>query len=176
MSPARFRRLPKYKKLAETLIQKIELGRMSIGDKMPFQPRQLAELIWTLSHRNITEFLSTVPEERWVRLSFEELVKDPTGRMKELCKGLEIPFHPAVVEPYENLAYKMTDGIYTESTPMGDPGFLAHGRIDPSAANAWTVSPTAPPLGDPTWELAASFGYGRPSGWANGSQRRPTRH
>ncbi len=34
-SPANSPRLPKYKKLAETLIQKIESGRLSIGDKLP---------------------------------------------------------------------------------------------------------------------------------------------
>jgi len=35
MSPAKSPRLPKYKKLANTLIKKIESGRLSIGDKMP---------------------------------------------------------------------------------------------------------------------------------------------
>ena len=35
MSPARSARLPKYKKLAKTLINKIESGRLSIGDKLP---------------------------------------------------------------------------------------------------------------------------------------------
>ena len=43
MSPAKSPRLPKYKKLAETLIKKIESGRLSIGDKMPSESKLMAQ-------------------------------------------------------------------------------------------------------------------------------------
>jgi hypothetical protein len=132
-------------------------------DEHPFGPRQLAELTWTESHRNIMEFLSQVPKERWFRLQFEQLVKDPAVQMEALCARLGLAFDPAVLQPYDRLDGKMVDGVYPESAPMGDPGFLAHGRIDPSAA----VPPIGPqgslPLGDPTRELAARLGYAIPS-------------
>jgi len=43
MSPAKSPRLPKYKKLANTLINKIESGRLSIGDKMPAELDLMAQ-------------------------------------------------------------------------------------------------------------------------------------
>jgi len=42
-SPANSPRLPKYKKLAKTLINKIESGRLSIGDKMPAELDLMAQ-------------------------------------------------------------------------------------------------------------------------------------
>jgi len=128
----------------------------------PFAPRQLAELLWTLSHRNIVEFLAGVPRERWVRLRFEELVTDPDAQMEALCRSLGLSFDPAVLRPYEGVETKMVDGVYPESAPMGDPNFLARGRIDPSTAQASARSGDSVPLGAPTVELAATFGYDAP--------------
>jgi amino acid adenylation domain-containing protein len=125
----------------------------------PFSPRQLAELVWTISHRTILEFLDGIPRERWVRLRFEDLVTEPAGQMELLCRRLGLSFDPAVLQPYEGLDAKMVDGVYPESAPMGDPGFLAHGRIDASAAAAANAESTATPLGRPTLELAAQLGY-----------------
>jgi amino acid adenylation domain-containing protein len=142
-------------------------------DEHPFAPRQLAELVWTVSHRNILDFLSEVPEERWIRLQFEQLVTDPAAQMEALCRHLGLSFDPAVVQPYERLDAKMVDGVYPESAPMGDPGFLAHGRIDPSAAATTNGSGGALPLGAPTREVAARLGYDLFS--HDGSQDRRTR-
>jgi hypothetical protein len=124
-----------------------------------FTSRQLAELVWTQSHHNILAFLDAVPADRWARVRFEDLVRDPSAQMRSLCTRLELDFHDAVLRPYDDLDDKMVDGVYTDSAPMGDPGFLAHGRIDPAAATvpASTLGPTS--LGQPTRELAAGFGY-----------------
>ena len=54
-------------------------------------------------------------------------------QMEALCARLGLRFDPAVLQPYDGLEDKMVDGVYPESAPMGDPGFLAHGSIDPSA-------------------------------------------
>ena len=102
----------------------------------PFGARQLAELVWTLSHRTITSFLDTVPQDRWFRLRFEDLVRDPAAQMEALCGALGLEFDPGLVNPYDGVDTKMVDGVYPESAPMGDPGFLAHGRIDPTRRRA----------------------------------------
>ena len=136
----------------------------------PFASRQLAELVWTLSHRTILKFLENVPSQRWVRLKFEDLVTDPAGQMEALCRRLGLPFDPAVTQPYEQLETKMVDGVYPESAPMGDPNFLAHGRIDPAAADAARRPDLTASLGDPTRQLAASLGYDL-SGEAGGDRR-----
>ena len=138
----------------------------------PFAPRQLAELVWTLSHRTIVEFQSEVPRERWFRLQFEDLVTDPSTQMEALTRRLGLAFDPAVTQPYERLDAKMVDGVYPESAPMGDPGFLAHGRIDPSAAATAGRAASSLPLGAPTREIAASLGYDLS---ADGSSDRRTR-
>ena len=83
-------------------------------DEHPFDPRHLAGLIWTMSHRNIIEFLSGVPKERWFfRLQFEELVRDPTAQMEALCRRLGLAFDPAVLQPYDRLDGKW----WTACTP-----------------------------------------------------------
>ena len=128
-----------------------------VGDH-PFEPRQVAELVWTASHRTIADFLAGVPEERWVRVRYEDLVTDPAGQLRALCDGLGLEFDPGVLRPYDGLERKMVDGVYAESTPMGDPGFVAHGRIDPALATS-SQSRDAGPLGQPTRLLAEQLGY-----------------
>ncbi len=124
-----------------------------------YDPRHLAELVWVLSHRTIIRFLESVPRDRWARLHFEGLVQEPGVQMEALCARLGLRFDPAVLQPYDGLEDKMVDGVYPESAPMGDPGFLAHGSIDASAAAAADEDDRWSLLGQPTVELAASLGY-----------------
>jgi amino acid adenylation domain-containing protein len=124
-----------------------------------FDARQLAELVWTISHRTTASFLERVPQERWFRLRYEDLVRDPADCMHALCAQLGLPFDPGILRPYEGLEAKMVDGVYPESAPMGDPGFLAHGGIDPSLATALRHSDGWESLGQPTRDLAVSLGY-----------------
>ena len=125
----------------------------------PFSPRQLAELVWTVSHRTILDFLEGVPAGRQVRLQFERLVTDPAAEMERLSRGLGLAFDPGVLQPYEQVDSKMVDGVYPESAPMGDPNFLARGRIDPSMAATSVDGGGSVALGAPTLEVAASLGY-----------------
>lgn len=125
----------------------------------PYDPRQLAELVWVHSHRTIARFLEGVPRDRWVRLRFEQLVQEPRPQMEALCAQLDLRYDPAVLQPYDGLEDKMVDGVYPESAPMGDPGFLAHGGIDPSVAKPGGEADGWKLLGQPTLELAASLGY-----------------
>ena len=46
-------------------------------------PRQLAELVWFLSHRNIEVFLKKIPAQRRHRVTFEEMVRDPQRRWRK---------------------------------------------------------------------------------------------
>ncbi len=127
-----------------------------------FARRELAELVWILSHRNILEFLETVPPARRVRIRFEELVSRPREVLRELCDGLSLPFHPDLADPYKDAGKKMVDGVHGVSTPMGDRKFLEHGRIDPAVGEAWRRVETDDFLGDITWQLAAALGYAAP--------------
>jgi hypothetical protein len=127
----------------------------------PFSPRQLGELIWSMSHRNILNFLRTVPADRQFRIGFEDLVREPKAVMEGLCDRFGLEFHGGLLEPYADLDRKMTDGIHHASTPMGDTKFLSRGAIDPSIADAWRGVRDDDFLADFTWELAESLGYDR---------------
>ena len=126
-----------------------------------YSPSQLSELVWSLSHRNILDFLATVPPERQSRVRFEELVREPRSVMEALSLRMGLPFHPGLVTPYEETERKMLDGIHPESMPMGDTHFHDHGRIDPSVADKWLDSDVV--LADVTWEIAQRLGYARAS-------------
>jgi amino acid adenylation domain-containing protein len=127
----------------------------------PFQPRQLAEMVWTISNQTVLEFLRDVPEGRQYRLRFEDLVTDPEHAMRALCRQLGLPFDHQLVRPYEGLESKMVNGLHPESTPMGDPSFVTHGEIRNDVADRWLGVQDDDFLGDVTWQLAELLGYPR---------------
>ena len=142
----------------------------------PYSPRQLGELIWTISHQNVLRFLEDVPEQRQVRVSFEELVTDPATPMQAICERFGLEYHEDLIRPYENTEKKMTDGIYAESTPMGDTRFLEHRRIRPELADAWRDVLEDDFLGDVTWRTAERLGYERPGDTRRSRRTREPSH
>ena len=101
--------------------------------------------------------------QRWRRVQFEDLVQRPKAVLEDLCETLDIEFHSNLLDPYKDIEKKMTDGIYPESTPMGDIKFLELKSIDPKVAESWRSVSTDNFLSDMTWELARSLGYEPPS-------------
>ena len=129
--------------------------------KHPFSARELGELVWVVSHQNIVEFLSSVPEERQYRMRFEDLTHRPQAVMEEMCRQLDLEYHPDLIDPYKNKEKKMTDGIYAASAPMGDRKFNEYQGIDPKIAESWKAVMRDNFLGEPTWEWAERLGYER---------------
>jgi amino acid adenylation domain-containing protein/FkbM family methyltransferase len=123
-----------------------------------FTRRELAELIWVVSHENIVQFLGGVPRERQHWVHFEELVRDPRTVLQGICDFLGLPYHPDMAEPYKGVGARMADGIHAESRMLGDVKFHQHEGVDAKAAERWQELPEAP-LGEPTHELAATLGY-----------------
>lgn len=76
-----------------------------------FAPRQLGELVWLASH-NTLDFLSKIPAQRQLRISFETLVSQPRTVMEDFCQQMIIPFHPDLINPYHEIEKKMVNGIY----------------------------------------------------------------
>ena len=131
-------------------------------NKHGFGARDLGEMVWTQSHENIVAFLQSVPEKRQFRLRYEDLVADPERLMRALCERLGLEYHPDLVNPYQDIDTKMTDGLYKDSTPMGDTHLLERRTIDPKAADKWRGVEQDNFLGEPTWEVAEQLGYARP--------------
>jgi amino acid adenylation domain-containing protein len=126
-----------------------------------FSRRELAELIWLVSHRNIAAHLAGVPAGRRHRLRFEDLVRDPEAELRRLCAGLGLDYHPDMAEPYREARARMTDGVHAEGGMLGDMKFHQHRGVDPAAAERWRQAYTEDFLGEPAWDKAVAFGYER---------------
>jgi hypothetical protein len=148
------------------MIQSYEKGRFILESpfrgRHSFTARQMAELTWLVSHRNITDFLRDIPAQRHFRLRFEDLVSTPEPILSRLCEWLEIPFAPTMTDPYQGGSERMTDGINPNSPQVGDANYYQHGRLNPDVAETWKQSFPEDFLSPLTWELAASLGYQNP--------------
>jgi acyl transferase domain-containing protein/pimeloyl-ACP methyl ester carboxylesterase/acyl carrier protein len=120
-------------------------------------PIALADQAWTTINGNIRRFLRDIEPERQHLVRYEDLVTDPVGVSRRLCEFLHIPFDPALLEPYDG--DRMTDGVHARSLPIGDPGFLSHGNIDPALADAWRTVELPRGISQSGRELAHVFGY-----------------
>jgi amino acid adenylation domain-containing protein len=126
-----------------------------------FSTRELAELIWVMSHQNILEFLQSVPDHRQLQVRFEELVNQPRPVLQKICEFLCLEFHPDMLQPYKNTEKKMTNGIHPLAKMLGDVKFHEHTRIDSTVAERWRKDYAVEFLGDVTWQVAESLGYKR---------------
>lgn len=124
-----------------------------------FSSRERAELIWLMSHQNIGDFLQRVPAERQLQIRYEDLVKTAERTMQQVCEFLNIPFVSAMLNPYQNKAQRMLDGIQTPLERSGDLKFHLHGSIEASRADHWRQFHHEDFLGDDAIQMARSFGY-----------------
>ncbi len=124
-----------------------------------FNAQQLGELVWLESQRNAVDFLKKLPTNQQFRMLYEELVKNPKSVMRAMCEALEIPFHEGLLDPYQDLDKKMTDGIYQNSRSMGDTHFDQKKKIDAGKAEDWKGVLEDNFLSDGTWATAQSLGY-----------------
>ncbi|PZO56948.1 MAG: hypothetical protein DCF15_07855 [Phormidesmis priestleyi] len=125
----------------------------------PFERRQLAELTWLVSHQNITNFLQKVPQQRWLQLSFEDLVSQPGTAIGNLCDFLGLAVDPVMLEPYTHSQQRMLSGSRDLTRMPGDLKFHLHKSIDAAAACRWQQFFTDDFLADMTWQMAESLGY-----------------
>jgi len=124
-----------------------------------FTRRQLAELTWYVTNQNIARLLADVPSNRWLRVRFEDLVRDPRGSVTQLCEFLGVPFAEEMLDPYKDSESRMTGGLSTAAQYSGDLKFHLHARIEPDAADRWKKFDSENSLSPMTRALAAEFGY-----------------
>jgi len=123
-------------------------------------PFLVAEEIWTAANRNVLETLGEAAPDRYRLVRFEELVQNPEEVLTRCCELLGVPFHQAVLKPYDG--GRMTDGVHRVSAPIDDPNFLSHDRVDPSLGEVWKEIDLGRRLAPATRELAAELGYDLP--------------
>jgi thioesterase domain-containing protein len=124
-----------------------------------FTRRELAEMIWTISHQNILEFLQDVPMDRQHQLKFEDLVSRPRESLEQVCRFLGVELHADMLQPYKDGAQRMTDGIHAESRMLGDVKFHSYKNIEASVAERWKEQADRNNLADETKTVAALLGY-----------------
>ncbi|MGD1905569.1 MAG: alpha/beta fold hydrolase [Leptolyngbyaceae cyanobacterium] len=120
---------------------------------------RLAELERQLSTQNIRDFLTGVEGDRSHTIRYEDLVQNPQAVMAALCTFLNLPFHPALVDPYSHAEQRMTDGVTAQSLPIDDPNFHRRRAIDPSLADAWKTIQLPQPLKTESQLLAKILDY-----------------
>ncbi|HEY0607528.1 MAG TPA: amino acid adenylation domain-containing protein [Herpetosiphonaceae bacterium] len=138
-----------------------------------FTTRELAELIWLMSHQNILDFFKQIPAERQHTVSFEALVRQPGDTMQQLCAFLGLDFDPAMLQPYSDSQQRMTDGPYAASRMLGDVKFHEHQRINAATGERWRDSYPEDDLGELSWQMAEQLGYARPQAPAPVAQSAP---
>ncbi|HZF07472.1 MAG TPA: thioesterase domain-containing protein, partial [Thermoanaerobaculia bacterium] len=155
---ARYLHLVRHPQATNRSFEEAKMEQIVFRRPHPFSRRQLAELVWTVSHRNILDFLERVPAERRHTVHFEALVREPDRVLAAVCDFLGIEYRPEMAEPYGPGVARMVDGPHAVSRMLGDVKFLGHGRVDPAAAERWRQAGEAP-LGEPARELAVELGY-----------------
>ena len=120
---------------------------------------QVAELFWVLAHNNLLEFLADIPLSRQMHIRYEDLVREPENIMQKFCGKMDIDYHPEMVEPYQNLDRKMTDGPLPDSQMVGDVKFQDHKKINPKVSESWRKDYSETMLQDITVEVARKLGY-----------------
>ncbi|MBE2202015.1 MAG: amino acid adenylation domain-containing protein, partial [Anaerolinea sp.] len=141
--------------------EEVRLDQVFFRYPHPFSVRQLAELIWLVSHQNILTFLNQVPQHRQRRIQFEALVAQPEATMREICQFMGLDFHPDMLHLYQDKQQRMTDGIYQVSRMLGDIKFHQHQGINPEVAHRWQKREVEHFLSDISWQIAESLGYDR---------------
>ncbi|CAG0937721.1 phthiocerol/phenolphthiocerol synthesis type-I polyketide synthase D [Thermoflexales bacterium] len=116
----------------------------------------VAEKVWVTSNRNTLAFLQHVPPERQLCVRYEELVSRPEEIMRGVCDFMEIPYDPAVIEPYDNKRERMISG-------MGDPNILKHDKVDAQLGESWRKIHLPWQLGAQARQLAHELQYELPN-------------
>ncbi len=163
--------------------EEAKLDQVFFRAEHDFSRRELAELIWLVSHRNILAFFEGIPAERKHAVVFEELLAEPERVLRGVCSFLGLDYQPEMAAPYQASEQKksarMTDGLHSWSRMLGDVKFHTHGRVEQSVADRWKTEITEDFLGEPTRDMAETLGFARrevgwvplgPSGWREGEE------
>jgi acyl transferase domain-containing protein/acyl carrier protein len=119
-------------------------------------PFVVAEKVWVTSNCNLLTFLQDIEDGRQLRVYYEQLVSQPEATMRGVCDFLELPYDPAVIQPYDNKRERMISGI-------GDPNILKHDKVDAKLSETWRNVKLPWRLGEPAQQLAAKLGYELPA-------------
>ena len=114
------------------------------------------EEIWREGNRHFAEFLTGIPEERWLRFRYEDLVTDPEPTLRQICGLLGIAYAEAMANPYEG--DRMRSGP-KGARATGDPNTAVRTKIEPELADRWLAGFDRRTVTPATTALARDLGY-----------------
>ncbi len=114
------------------------------------------EEVWRYANENIGNFLATLPQDRWLRFRYEDLVADPRPVLEQVCATLGVPFHEALLNPYEG--DRMREGP-RGARAIGDPNMAGHGAIRPELVDRWLEGYDPRRASPETRAVAKGWGY-----------------
>ncbi|GAA0764262.1 sulfotransferase [Ideonella azotifigens] len=132
---------------------------MPMVQEASFGSRELAELTWLTAQQNTVAAGQHVPADRWLQIQYEDIVCNPSASIEKICSFAGIPYEDAMINPYQEMDQRMTDGVDNASKMSGDLKFHLHNAINPDAAVRWKQFYSEDILGAQTREVAASLGY-----------------
>jgi amino acid adenylation domain-containing protein len=136
-----------------------KLDQIFFRHEHAFNRRELAELLWTISHQNILEFLQDVPAGRQHSVKFEDLVGRPRESLEQICEFLRLELHTDMLQPYKEKERRMTDGVHPESRMLGDVKFHSYTGIEASVGERWKEDAGGDSLAGETQAVAGLLGY-----------------
>ena len=139
--------------LAQPMIRQM----LSLTDDDPRAPVKLAEELWRSRNENLEKFLGDIPQERWYRFRYEDLVRDPEPIIRRCLKTIGVEFHPDCLDPYRG--DRMASRDVKGAQPVGDPTFPVHGEIKPEFACRRMDDFHPTKLDDATLQLGRRLGY-----------------
>jgi len=130
-----------------------------LRERFPLSRRQLAELTWLISERNLATFFEGIEADRVLLVRFEDILADPESTLRRICSFLGVAFQSEMLEPYREKQRRMTEGLHPQSRMIGDVKFHEHKDISSETAEQWRKSYRTDFLSEPTAMLAARLGY-----------------
>lgn len=132
-----------------------------LQDIIPFTRRYIddasaiPEMIWALCNENIQSILPGLDSSRLHYVSYEDLVMDPTEAMNSILHFLQLPFHPACVNPYgANQNPQIETNEYA-----GDLKFFLENKVANERADAWKGFSSLHPLSLVSKELMRNIPF-----------------
>ncbi|WP_457651370.1 beta-ketoacyl synthase N-terminal-like domain-containing protein [Rhodocaloribacter sp.] len=113
-------------------------------------PFAIAEAYWTRMNDNILRLAETLPDDRYLLVKYEDLVRTPEAVMRAVCAFLGLPFEEAMLHPYAHS--EMFGG-------PGDPNIFRHTGIIAGLADKWKRVRLPRPLGEEARRTAEALGY-----------------
>ena len=129
--------------------------RVQIHPPRPRHTFAEAEQRWRKTNTNVLSFLGTVPDSRWHRLSFEDLMSDTENTLRLITDFIGVHYCPEMADAYDG--DRMQSGI-------GCINLSKRERVERELGEVWKHIKLPQRQGPETSDLASRLGYELPLG------------